>query len=237
MKNERTVKTVKTVKQIFSSKIEELQFLSRKIKYQKSDGKVIGKHQGAQFYTIGQSKGLGIGGHKESCFIVSRDMENNILFVGEGKNFPGLHRKALKIENSEVKGRDLNNELNEIEARGNIESTFSGTNWTLAAILGGDYPDSSSESESDSDSDSTSTTASPNNSGVVQQPNSVQLPNSVQVPSQPINSQSESGPSGTQPAPLASSSQPLPSQSTNSPIDYVRELEDSNMPDYWSNDD
>lgn len=86
----------------FLSKLEELQFLSRKIKYQKSDGKVIGKHQGAQFYTIGQSKGLGIGGHKESCFIVSRDMENNILFVGEGKNFPGLHRKALKIENSEV---------------------------------------------------------------------------------------------------------------------------------------
>ena len=86
----------------FLSKLEELQFLSRKIKYQKSDGKVIGKHQGAQFYTIGQSKGLGIGGHKESCFIVSRNMENNILFVGEGKNFPGLHRKALKIENSEV---------------------------------------------------------------------------------------------------------------------------------------
>ena len=86
----------------FSSKLEELEFLSSKIKYHKSDGKVIGKHQGAQFYTIGQSKGLGIGGHKESCFIVSRDMENNILFVGEGKNFPGLHRKALKIENSEV---------------------------------------------------------------------------------------------------------------------------------------
>ncbi len=86
----------------FSSKLEELEFLSSKIKYQKSDGKVIGKHQGAQYYTIGQSKGLGIGGHKESCFIVSRDMENNIIFVGEGKNFPGLFRNALKIDNSEV---------------------------------------------------------------------------------------------------------------------------------------
>lgn len=86
----------------FSSKVEELEFLSSKIKYQKSDGKVIGKHQGAQYYTIGQSKGLGIGGHKESCFIINRDMEHNILFVGEGKNFPGLYRKALKIENSEV---------------------------------------------------------------------------------------------------------------------------------------
>jgi len=86
----------------FSSKLEELEYLSAKINYKKSDGKVIGKHQGAQFYTIGQSKGLGIGGHKESCFLISRDMENNLVYVGEGRNFPGLFRKALKIDNSEV---------------------------------------------------------------------------------------------------------------------------------------
>ena len=87
---------------IFETKLDELKYLSKKIKYQKEDGKIIGKHQGAQFFTIGQSKGLGIGGHKESCFIIDRDMENNILFVGEGKNFPGLYRKALKINNDEV---------------------------------------------------------------------------------------------------------------------------------------
>lgn len=87
---------------VFSSKLEELQFLSEKTKYEKSDGKVIGKHQGAHYFTIGQSKGLGIGGHAESCFILSRDMETNTIFVGEGKNFPGLFRNALKIENSEV---------------------------------------------------------------------------------------------------------------------------------------
>ena len=89
-------------KSVFETKLDELKYLSKKIKYQKEDGKVIGKHQGAQFFTIGQSKGLGIGGHKESCFIIDRDMENNILFVGEGKNFPGLYRKALKINNDEV---------------------------------------------------------------------------------------------------------------------------------------
>ena len=89
-------------KPVFETKFDELKYLSKKIKYQKEDGKVIGKHQGAQFFTIGQSKGLGIGGHKESCFIIDRDMENNILFVGEGKNFPGLYRKALKINNDEV---------------------------------------------------------------------------------------------------------------------------------------
>lgn len=86
----------------FSSKLQELEYLSAKIHYKKSYGKVIGKHQGAQFYTIGQSKGLGIGGHKESCFLISRDMENNLVYVGEGKNFPGLFRKALKIDNSEL---------------------------------------------------------------------------------------------------------------------------------------
>ncbi|GJN63104.1 tRNA 2-thiouridine(34) synthase MnmA [Elizabethkingia anophelis] len=106
----------------FSSKQEELEYLSSKIKYQKSDGKVIGKHQGAQYYTIGQSKGLGIGGHKESCFVISRDMENNILFVGESHSFPGLYKKALKINNDEVKWirKDLqlqNGESREVMAR------------------------------------------------------------------------------------------------------------------------
>ncbi|OPC52278.1 tRNA 2-thiouridine(34) synthase MnmA [Elizabethkingia miricola] len=106
----------------FQSKQEELEYFSSKIKYQKSDGKVIGKHQGAQYYTIGQSKGLGIGGHKESCFVISRDMENNILFVGESHSFPGLYKKALKINNDEVKWirKDLqlqNGESREVMAR------------------------------------------------------------------------------------------------------------------------
>lgn len=91
-----------TEKPVFESKIEELKFLSRKIEYNKTDGKVIGKHQGAHYFTIGQSKGLGIGGHAESCFIIERDMPTNTIFVGEGKKFPGLFRKALKIENSDV---------------------------------------------------------------------------------------------------------------------------------------
>ena len=91
-----------TEKPRFASKLEELQFLSRKIKYRKSDGKVIGKHQGAHYFTIGQSKGLGIGGHKESCFIISRNMETNTIFVGEGRNFPGLFQSALKIAMPEI---------------------------------------------------------------------------------------------------------------------------------------
>ncbi|SDE24584.1 tRNA 2-thiouridine(34) synthase MnmA [Riemerella columbipharyngis] len=87
---------------VFKDKKEELEYEVTKIVYKKSDGKVIGKHQGAQFFTIGQSKGLGIGGHKESCFIISRDMETNTIYVGEGKNFPGLFRKVIKINPTDI---------------------------------------------------------------------------------------------------------------------------------------
>lgn len=81
---------------------DDLVALSTPIKYQPSDGKVIGKHQGAQFYTIGQRKGLNIGGHKEPLFIIDTDIDNNIIYVGEGQNHPGLYRKALHILPNEV---------------------------------------------------------------------------------------------------------------------------------------
>ncbi len=62
------------------------------------DGKKIGRHNGAHFYTIGQRKGLGIGGRKESLYILGTDVEQNVIYVGEGDNHPGLYRRALRIE-------------------------------------------------------------------------------------------------------------------------------------------
>lgn len=76
--------------------------LTSTYKYKKGDGKVIGRHYGAQFFTIGQRKGLNIGGHKESIFVIDTDIENNIIYVGEGHHHPGLLRKGLKISNGEV---------------------------------------------------------------------------------------------------------------------------------------
>lgn len=61
------------------------------------DGKKIGTHQGAHFYTIGQRKGLGIGGRKESLFVIATDVKDNVIYVGEGDSHPGLYRKALHI--------------------------------------------------------------------------------------------------------------------------------------------
>ncbi|MBQ7017376.1 MAG: tRNA 2-thiouridine(34) synthase MnmA [Bacteroidales bacterium] len=80
----------------------ELALLAAPHTYTPADGKKIGKHTGAQFYTIGQRKGLNIGGHKESIFIISIDIENNNIYVGEGHSHPGLYRKGLKIENPEI---------------------------------------------------------------------------------------------------------------------------------------
>lgn len=57
----------------------------------------IGQHNGAHFYTIGQRKGLGIGGRKESLFVLATDVEQNVIYVGEGDNHPGLYRRALRI--------------------------------------------------------------------------------------------------------------------------------------------
>ena len=69
---------------------------SRPWRYTVRDGKKIGEHGGAHFYTIGQRKGLGIGGRKESLFILATDTVQNVIYVGEGDSHPGLWRQALR---------------------------------------------------------------------------------------------------------------------------------------------
>ncbi len=65
-------------------------------------GKIVGKHDGAQFYTIGQRKGLSIGGHKDSVFVIDTDIPGNIIYVGEGHTHKGLSRSCLRIDHSEI---------------------------------------------------------------------------------------------------------------------------------------
>ena len=65
-------------------------------------GKIAGRHEGAQFYTIGQRKGLNIGGHKESIFVIGTDMERNIIYVGEGHRHKGLSRLCLRVAPDEI---------------------------------------------------------------------------------------------------------------------------------------
>ncbi|MEO2070775.1 MAG: tRNA 2-thiouridine(34) synthase MnmA [Zunongwangia sp.] len=86
----------------FESKIEELKFLSQKYQYQPQDGKVVGKHQGAHYFTKGQRKGLAVGGTPEPLFVIDTDVEDNVIYTGQGKKHPGIYRKGLFINEDEV---------------------------------------------------------------------------------------------------------------------------------------
>ena len=75
----------------------------RKTRYKENPfGKIVGRHDGAQFYTIGQRKGLNIGGHKESLFVIATDVRENIIYVGEGHSHKGLSRNCLRIAPQDI---------------------------------------------------------------------------------------------------------------------------------------
>lgn len=75
----------------------------KKTRYKENPyGKIVGKHDGAQFYTIGQRKGLNIGGHKDSIFVIETDVEKNLIYVGEGHTHKGLSRSCLRVAPEEI---------------------------------------------------------------------------------------------------------------------------------------
>jgi tRNA-specific 2-thiouridylase len=71
-------------------------------KFDTTTGRKVGTHNGAHFFTIGQRKGINIGGHKEPLFVIGIDIEKNILYVGEGESHYGLNRKGLFISRNEI---------------------------------------------------------------------------------------------------------------------------------------
>ncbi|MEZ2414729.1 tRNA 2-thiouridine(34) synthase MnmA [Muriicola sp. E247] len=86
----------------FNNKTEELAFYSEKPEYNPKDGKVVGTHQGAHFFTIGQRKGLDVGGTKEPLFVIDTDVNSNVIYTGQGKSHPGLYRRTLFVKGDEV---------------------------------------------------------------------------------------------------------------------------------------
>lgn len=68
----------------------------------KAKGVVVGEHNGAHYYTVGQRKGLNIGGKVEPLFVVGTNIRSNVVYVGMGKNFNGLFRKGLFVEAPEI---------------------------------------------------------------------------------------------------------------------------------------
>ena len=89
----------------------------KKTRYKENPyGKIVGKHEGAQFYTIGQRKGLNIGGHKDSIFVIGTDVESNVIYVGEGHSHKGLSRSCLRVAPEDIHWirEDLKMEMGEI---------------------------------------------------------------------------------------------------------------------------
>ncbi len=75
----------------------DLAAITRPYEYTPVLGTVIGRHPGAHFFTIGQRKGLNLGGHPKPLFVIGTDTAQNILYLGMGEDHPGLYRKGLFI--------------------------------------------------------------------------------------------------------------------------------------------
>ena len=86
----------------YSSGDEDLQAFTRAIKYQETDGKKVGEHSGAHYFTIGQRKGLNVGGKAEGMFVIATDTITNTIYVGMGDQHPGLLRNGLFVPKADV---------------------------------------------------------------------------------------------------------------------------------------
>ena len=101
---------------------EAFAFEAHKINYTPEMGKVVGKHQGAHYFTTGQRKGLNVGGTTDPLFIIATNVNTNEIYTGLSSQHPGLFKKALFIEKSEVHWirKDMaiaNGETMEVKAR------------------------------------------------------------------------------------------------------------------------
>ena len=81
---------------------ETLNTLSTKYEYSPEMGTEVGIHNGAHYFTIGQRKGINIGGKLEPLFVIDTDTVSNTIYVGQGTNHPGLFRPGLKVLNTDV---------------------------------------------------------------------------------------------------------------------------------------
>ncbi len=85
-----------------SYNLSDLKTLAMKPSYTKDLGKVVGKHQGAHYFTIGQRKGLAVGGTVEPLFVIDTDVNENVIYTGQGKSHRGLYRKGLFVKEEEI---------------------------------------------------------------------------------------------------------------------------------------
>lgn len=86
----------------FNSESERWAHFAQKFEYTQADGQVVGTHQGAHYFTKGQRKGLAVGGTQEPLFVIDTDVNENVIYTGQGKDHPGLYRRGLFVTQDEV---------------------------------------------------------------------------------------------------------------------------------------
>lgn len=86
----------------YSREKTDMRQMAEPFVYRPEDGVKVGEHNGAHFYTIGQRKGINIGGKPEPLFVIGTDVERNVLYVGQSQHHPGLFRDALFMKKEEI---------------------------------------------------------------------------------------------------------------------------------------
>ena len=122
----------------------ELEYYSEKPAYLLTDGKVVGEHQGAHYFTKGQRKGLHVGGTKEPLFVIDTDVKENLIYTGQGKAHPGLYRRTLFVIDEEIHWvrQDLALKIDEkLKVKARIRYRQELQEATLYRVAGGMYVD------------------------------------------------------------------------------------------------
>jgi tRNA-specific 2-thiouridylase len=92
--------------------LDNIERLAKPFVYSVEMGQKVAGHQGAHYYTIGQRKGLHIGGRPEPSFVIGLDTETNSVYSGQTDEHPGLNRWALKIGNQDIHWINLKYKMN-----------------------------------------------------------------------------------------------------------------------------
>ena len=92
--------TARDIRRIINNGTFEM--LTTPYSYQPQMGRAVGEHNGAHFFTIGQRKGLNVGGMKDPLFVIATDVKTNIVYVGQGQDHPGLYRRGLFIKKNDI---------------------------------------------------------------------------------------------------------------------------------------
>ncbi|WP_282075952.1 tRNA 2-thiouridine(34) synthase MnmA [Maribacter aquivivus] len=128
----------------FADKNAELEFYAEKPVYHLTDGKIVGEHQGAHYFTKGQRKGLHVGGTKEPLFVIDTDVNENVIYTGQGKAHPGLYRRTLFVKDEEIHWvrTDLALQIDEkLEVKARIRYRQELQEATIYRVEGGMYVD------------------------------------------------------------------------------------------------